>query len=295
MRRFIWWAAITIAALLFLAGSLLLASAAWLTEGALHPARPQTTRSCPSLPSIQCTEVAISSPDEVALRAWYLQPEHPNGRSVIVLHGIGASRADMIGVSGIFLNDGYSVLAPDLRGHGTSGGFTTYGVREEGDIHAWADWLFSVRHTQRLYGFGASLGGSVLIESLRKEQRFRAVVAESAFADFRDIAVERMDRQVPAVLAAPLVECSLLYARVRDGVDLRQASPIQVLRTARTPVLLIHGAADRLTAPVSSQRMAAANPAFAQLWMVPGGGHANIWSTAGHQFEARVIGFFDTH
>jgi dipeptidyl aminopeptidase/acylaminoacyl peptidase len=222
-----------------------------------------------------------------------------------MLHGVGSNRQDMLALGNFFVRQGCFVLEPDLRGHGESGGFTTYGVLEEGDMHAWLDWLEKSAHTEQIYGFGASLGGSVLLDSLRTESRFRAVVAESAYSDFPSIAEERIRRALPGGyrwIAGPLTASGIGWVRWHDGVDLRQASPADGLRSSSTPVLLIHGLADDRTSPDNSRRLArearAASPdhgAETRLWLVPGSGHADAWKTSPAEFEARVNGWFSAH
>ena len=86
------------------------------------------------------------------------------------------------------------------------------------------------------------MGAATLIESLRSEPRFRAVVAECPFATFCEIARDRLTQLgVPVVFAGPLVEGGFLYARIRYGIDLDRASPVEALRRSATPLLLIHG------------------------------------------------------
>jgi alpha-beta hydrolase superfamily lysophospholipase len=51
------------------------------------------------------------------------------------------------------LRGGFTVLMHDSRGHGVSGGdIVTYGVREAGDVDAWADFALHVCGIDRLYG-----------------------------------------------------------------------------------------------------------------------------------------------
>ena len=247
--------------------------------------------------SHRCGPVAVAAADGVSLRGWYYTPENPNGAAIILLHGVGSNRQDMVALGYVFLKQGYAVLEPDLRGHGESGGLATYGVLEEGDVHSWLDWLQQNQNPQRIYGFGASLGAAVLLDSLRHESRFRAVVAESAYSDFTSIAKERIGRMLPSGLrwvAVPFVESGIVWARWHDGVDLRQASPADGLRATQVPVLLIHGLEDNRTSPDNSRRLAAINPAN-PLWLVPGSGHADAWTTAPAEFESRVSGWFSTH
>jgi pimeloyl-ACP methyl ester carboxylesterase len=215
-----------------------------------------------------------------------------------MLHGVGGNRADVVGLGVVYEKAGYAVLTPDIRGHGESGGLVSYGIQDEADVRAWLDWLQRQPRVQRLYGFGVSLGASVMLESLKQEHRFRAVVAESAFVDFPSIANERIARQAPARLqwlARPVVAAGMLWSDLRYGIPLSQASALEGLRKTRTPVLLAHGLQDNLTSPENSRRLAAANPTVATLWLVESGKHANLWATLGVEFESRTLAWFAAH
>jgi pimeloyl-ACP methyl ester carboxylesterase len=265
---------------------------------ALHPRRIPVSPVCPCIAHVSCEDATVTAPDGIVLKAWYYRPEQPTGASIILLHGLGSNRTDMVGLGYLFLKAGYSVLEPDLRGHGESGGFTSYGVLEEQDIHAWADWMLVRPGTSRIYGFGVSLGGSVLLESLNLEKRFRGVVAESAYADFPAIANERIRRVTPAGLrwlTPVFVDSGLGWGRVRYRVNLWRASAADAVRQSHTPVFLIHGVQDHYTASSNSELIAAANPATTTLWLVPGGGHADIWNATGKEFETRVLGWLAAH
>jgi uncharacterized protein len=296
LRRFVKLAAINATIFCILASGVIFTLGAIAAENAMRPPRLPVALVCPCLAHVHCESVAVAAPDGVSLRAWYYIPDSPDGRAIVLLHGVGSNRQDMVALGNLFLRQGYSVLEPDLRGHGESGGLTTYGVLEEGDIRAWLDWLGKTGNT-RLYGFGASLGGAVLLESLKHETRFRAVVAESSYDDFPSVARERIARMLPAGLkwiARPFVFSGIGWVRWHDRVDLSKASAADGLRATKVPVLLIHGLADQKTSPDNSRRLAAVNPVV-QLWLVPGSGHANAWTTARAEFESRVTEWFSTH
>src|SRR6185295_3975118 len=104
-----------------------------------------------------------------------------------LLHGISDSRLGVTGFAPMFVPERYSVLAPDSRGHGRSGGeFVTYGLLEKYDVLAWAHWMRR-EGCERIYGLGESLGASILIQAAAVEPVFRAIVAECPFADLRAI------------------------------------------------------------------------------------------------------------
>src|SRR5215471_8204531 len=127
--------------------------------------------------SVSWNPVQIVADDGARLDGWLFTPPHPNGSGVILMHGVGDTRMGMTGHAPFLLRAGYTVLLPDSRGHGASGGaIITYGVREAADIHRWADELLHEPGVVRLYGLGQSMGAAILLESLPSEPRFRAVV-----------------------------------------------------------------------------------------------------------------------
>jgi dipeptidyl aminopeptidase/acylaminoacyl peptidase len=204
----------------------------------------------------------------------------------------------MMGHAGFLLRAGYAVLAADSRGHGASGGdLLSYGVRESSDVRTWADWLAESRHAERLYGLGASMGGAILLQSLATELRFRAVVAECPFATFEEVAEDRLAQvaRMPKPIFVPVVWSGFVYARVRYGIDLRRASPADVVQRTDTPILLIHGTRDDNIPLRHSQELQALNPRDTRLWLVPGAGHVASLSADPGQYARRVTEWFDAH
>jgi len=278
----------------------LLAGGMVLCDGSIKVARRPLAAI--SIDGARRSDVETAASDGIMLRGWLFEPEVSSGRAVILLHGIGDNRDGVAGLARMLIEDHYEVLTPDSRGHGESGGeLVTYGQREAGDVHRWVDWLVAKDHPRSLFGMGESLGGAVLIESLSKERRFRAIAAECPYADFESVAEDRVARRIsgPAFLARPLADglvwSGLLYARVKYGVNLADGSPEAALAGTSTPVLLIHGLNDEKTSPEHSRRLLAANPRVTSLWLVPGAGHTGAFGTAPEEFRKRVLGWFAAH
>ena len=196
------------------------------------------------------------------------------------------------------MREGYTLLLPDSRGHGASGGgIITYGVREAEDIHRWADLLLREPGIERLYGLGQSMGAAILLQAAVREPRFRALVADCPFVSFEEIAQDRLAQNgIPTrTLSWPLVEIGFAYMRVRYGVSLWHASPLNALRRTRAPVLLIHGLADDNIAPRHSRELHQANSAITELWEVPRAGHAGSFSTQPADYRRYVLHWFGSH
>jgi dipeptidyl aminopeptidase/acylaminoacyl peptidase len=240
----------------------------------------------------------VRAADGVTLDAWLFTPPNPNGGAVLVLHGNGERRDAMVPHIRYLLAAGYSVLAPDSRGHGGSGGnIETYGLRETADLGRWLDLLGSLHGNVRFYGLGESLGAAILIQSLATEKRLSAVVADSPFATFEEAAFNRLSRRLflPRAIGWTPVQLGFVYSRAVYGLDLRAAAPIEAIRASHTPVLLIHGLKDVATPAYHSRELHQANPGMTELWEVPEAGHTRSRTVQPEEYRRRVVSWFGGH
>ena len=247
------------------------------------------------------TNVEVSAKDGAVLRAWSVVPALGNHDAVILLHGQGDNRAGMLGPAGLLLRHGYAVLLPDARAHGMSDGqIGTYGVLEADDIRRWFEWLRQTESPHCVDGIGDSMGGAELLRSLGAERGFCAVIAESAFASFREAAYDRLGQQFSTgpwlgrTVLRPALVFGMAYVRLRYGVDFKKADPASTVAATRVPVLLIHGLADTNLPPRHSQMIKAGNPSVV-LWKPTSANHCGASSTEPEEYERRVIGWFAGH
>ena len=144
------------------------------------------------------------------------------------------------------------------------------------------------------------MGPAILLQSLENEGRFCAVVAESAFSTLREATYERIGRmtgtgRLAQYWARPFTELAYRYFKWRYGPDLDTASPVDTASRSRTPILLIHGKADRNVCPSNSEEILAASQGNTELWRVTRAGHCGTWSAEPQEFQKRVLGWFDAH
>jgi alpha-beta hydrolase superfamily lysophospholipase len=238
--------------------------------------------------------VTLTASDGVELRAWLARPKGPAQNCVALLHGINDTTG-MVRFAPMFLENGYTVLLPDSRGHGRSGGsMVTYGVLEKYDVVGWIQ-VLRQNGCEKIYGLGESLGAATLIQTSAITNDFRAIAAEGSFADLKSVGEHRVGKMFHSQAAGKLFTASAsLYARAVYHLDLAQASPLESIRVSTTPILLIHGLADDQTPPENSKALALANPR-AQLWLVPGAFHVGAYSARPAEFRARVLNWFAQH
>jgi len=125
----------------------------------------------------------LATDDGLQLAAWYVPGTRPE--SLILVHGLGANRADMLDLATVLHTRGYNLLLPDLRAHGRSqGNVSTLGVKEVRDIQAAVKYLQLQPEVDpyRIGIYGASLGGAVALLAAEQIPTLRGVVVDSTFA-----------------------------------------------------------------------------------------------------------------
>ncbi|MCK9899187.1 alpha/beta hydrolase [Frankia sp. Cpl3] len=182
-----------------------------------------------------------------------------------------------------------SVLSMDLRGHGRSTGSCTFGDREVLDVDAAVGEARRVGY-RKVVTLGWSMGGAavvrhaglassgVAVHGHRLRHRPDAVVSVSAASRWfvRDTAPMRrvhwFAETASGRVAARLALGVRIAAQAWPAVP---PSPVEVIgRIAPTPLLIVHGDRDTYFTEEHPRALAAAAGPSAQLWLVPGFGHA---------------------
>lgn len=250
----------------------------------------------------QLSDVSIAAADGAILRGWQIRPSAVNGNVVLLLHGVGDNRLGVAGYADWLARNHYTVVLPDSRAHGYSGGaIASYGLMESDDIHRWVEWIAENEHPRCVYGFGESMGAAEILESLAKEDRYCAIVAECPFATFREVAYARFGRPfnlgpwLGKTFFWPTVEVGFWYVHYKFALNMNQASPADAVARAHVPIFLLHGLSDRNIPSSQSVEIQAHNPEMISLWRVAGAGHCGTHSVVPEQFEQKVLGWFVEH
>ncbi len=281
------------------------AAAYMLAESTVHPHRHRPSKDATARAqeiaresNAVLIETKITARDGTELRAWYFSNNAGNG-AVLLYHGQANNREGMLTYVPIFLRHGYSVLDPDSRAHGDSGGtVASYGLRESGDVTAWIDWLMNQKDPSRIFGLGESMGAAILLQSMAQEKRFAGLIAECSFANFRDIARDRISMmsgfRAGGTIFAPVIEASFIYARLRYKLNFSDASPEAAVRNTTIPIFLIHGDRDNSIPVHHAEKIFAANPKAIEFWRVPEARHSAAFGKYPEEFERRVITFLSS-
>jgi len=266
--------------------------AIYLAEGAIR-------RSAPPRLATKEDGVTIRAVDGTQLVGRLVRREAAGDRCVLLLHGVGDDGSSQLPFAKNLAAKGITGIAIDIRGHGVSGGeLRGYGVLEAGDTALWANYLRTLDCDGGVFGYGASMGAAILIQSVGAGAPFKAIVAECPFSSFRLIAEQRIQQRsgVPLWLSRAvseaLVSLAFTYVELKYGIDLALSAP-ENTNTRGVPILLIHGGQDNNVPPEHSIRLKD-KLADATLWLVPGAAHINANQVAPFEFDERVNAWFST-
>ncbi len=182
---------------------------------------------------------------EIVLNSWWMEYQS-KGPTVIVLHGLTSSKysPDMLLVAGMLYNNGFNVLAIDMRDHGDStceDGYHSAGQKESDDVVASLNWLINEKQisASKIGIYGSSLGALVGLLTPAKSNDFEALAVVDAPFDFKTLVREEMTYQgFPPVLFEPLYHYVLIFERI----NLLENSPEGSLEASKKqPILIFNG------------------------------------------------------
>ena len=262
-----------------------------------HPPR-YPLHTSPAAYGLPFEEVSFSAQDGIPLKGWYLRARGGKGEkgpTVIVCHGLGASKSDFVELGAHLSQRGFRVLLFDWRAHGESGGKTcSFGYRERMDLLAALDLVAKKEGVEldRIGVYGFSLGGAVAIMTAAECQKIRAVVADSAFSTMEEEATHVLTRMY-SYPRFPFLPVGKLMFRLLLGVRLEDISPMSVIgKLSPRPVLLIAGVGDETIPDAHAGYLYEAAGQPKELWLIQGAVHGGTLAAAGPQYQERVERFF---
>ena len=227
--------------------------------------------------------VTFGSPGALC-RGWMLNSR--NGAAVILLHGAGANRTQMLPEASIFARAGYGVLLFDWPGSGESDGRSAWGEPERQALRAATDWLVTETSlAPQVAAVGFSMGGAILAQSAAQDPRLRAVILLGTYASSIEQNRQAFGRWAP-VLAWPAGQ-----GWWWSGMSASDPQPISVVPSiGPRPVMVITGTNDHTVPSWMSRRLyeAAAHPK--EFWLVTGAGHGR-YDEAASDYGARLLQF----
>lgn len=241
---------------------------------------------------IEYQEETLRSADGTLLNAWFLPAQAKDGgeakATVLFLHGNAENISTHFRSIAWMPAEGFNVLALDYRGYGTSQGTPSL-TGAQLDIDAAMRSLLNHKGVDpnRIVIFGQSLGGALAIYYAAHtihRANIRAVVIDSAFFDYRQIAKEKLS----------LSYITWLFQWLPWIIIDNDYSPAaSVAALTPLPLLLIHGDKDIVIPQHHSQQLFERAREPKELWIVPDAGHTQSLLSKG--LRKKLIEYLHLH
>ena len=254
-----------------------------------HPKRRRPGKELELLEGLRHRRVEFRSTDGKRLAGLLLEGAAGQETAVVVCHGIGAYKENLLGVGRLLNLQGYPVLLFDFRGHGESeADSVSIGPKEAWDVLGAFEFLRGLGH-RRFALFGLSMGASAAVYAAAQVPGLEAVVLDSCPASLESIMRHlRKRRRVAVGLVGPL---TLALFGLFSGVPARAVRPLDEIGKITVPVLLIHGDADRLIDPGDLNLLYDRAATRKEKLVIPGAGHGETFRKGGEAYKEVVLRF----
>lgn len=243
----------------------------------------------PPAPNFPAEDWTLESFDGLKLHAKKFSPAENTNRWAILIHGYGRDGTFAYDYAAEYLKRGWNVLIPDLRATGQSEGeYITMGALESQDILLWTEKL---PDDAKIIIHGVSMGAATTLMTASLEPKnLVAVIEDCGYTS----AYEMFSAQLNKIFGLPeypVMPCANLVCKLKTGVKISDAAPIEVVDKIKVPVLFIHGDADKLIPLEMMNRLFDACAAPKEKFIVTDAGHADSKNKNPDAYFEKVFAF----
>ena len=229
--------------------------------------------------------------DDIHLSGWYLPSA--NGAAVILLHGYGSNRLEMLSRANVLAAHGYGVLLYDLRAHGESeGDKRAFGWEDVSDVKATLDFLAGREDVDpdKIGILGFSIGGQIALRAAAEFENIAAVIAD-------DPAYVTIDDAPPASSTGEKFSYFVSWVDGRGvslwtGIPIPAGVPDILPAISPRPIFFIDTGTGGGRKYIRYLYELAGEPKT--LWEIPETYHGGQFNARPEEYEARMVEFFDT-
>jgi uncharacterized protein len=234
--------------------------------------------------------VQFQSASGATIHGWLINGREGAG-AIVLMHGVRASRLDMLERARFLFNAGYSVLLFDFQAHGESEGkHITFGYLESKDAEAAVSYIHTILPNEKIGVIGVSMGGAAVLLST-PELKVEAMVLEMVYPTIEQAISNRLIMRLGnwSRIFTPLLSLQLK----RIGIDAKDLHPIEKVGKISFPKLFIAGAEDKHTTIEESKQLFNTASEPKELWIVKDAGHIDLQQFSKEEYEKRILLFFE--
>ena len=265
----------------------------FISQRVLHPTPKVEDHTLADF-DLPAEEISFRSRQGTRLAGSFVPARSTPAPAVILSHGHGRSRAELLPHANFLHRAGYAVLLFDYRHRGSSeGDEVTMGLREQDDLLGALDELATRPEVDasRIALLGLSMGSVVGLLVAARDERIRALVAESPYAS-PDAIMTRALRHFYHLPSFPFAHVGrwLIERRLGEPLDVPDAVAV-VGEISPRPLFFIADEDDAVVGPEEAERLFRAADEPKRYWLIPGAGHSRGWQGAPEEYERRVLDF----
>ena len=235
----------------------------------------------------------ITSADGFTLHATYYEPARESHEWAILVHGYGRDQTFANDYAEEYLKRDWNVLTPDLRGCGTSEGiYLTMGTLESRDVVLWAEKIVERDPQAKIILHGVSMGAAtVMMTAALQPKNLVAVVEDCGYTSAYEMFTAQLDKifGLPEFPIMPIVD---VVSRIKVGVAISDAAPIESAKKISVPILFIHGDEDKLVPyEMMNKLFVATSSTVKENFTVEDAGHADAKRKDATVYFNRVFDF----
>ncbi|QNM04704.1 alpha/beta hydrolase [Qiania dongpingensis] len=241
--------------------------------------------------------LSVTTEDGYRLVAQAFYQERADHRWVLLLHGYTGWKEELYPIAYRYVQQGYQVLAPDMRCSGDSeGDFIGMGWTDRLDNQLWLDVILEKDPDAEIVLHGQSMGAScaLMMGGEKLPANVKAIVSDSAYTDVYSIFKKQLKEwfHLPAF---PLLDGANLMLKLRGGYDLKKASALNAVKECPLPILIIHGVEDAFVPVEMAQELYDAAAGDKELLLMEGAGHAQAPDKAPDEYYGTVFSFLERY
>lgn len=240
----------------------------------------------------------INSEDNLKLRAIYLPAEEQTAKTAILAHGYMGNAETMSSFAKMYHDFGYNVLIPDARGHGKSEGtYIGFGWPERKDYLKWLDQVIKKNGKEApitLYGISMGAATVMMTSGEKLPTNVKAIVEDCGYTSADEELAYKL-KDMYGLPKFPLIQVTSLITKIRANYYFGEASSVKQLKKNKTPMLFIHGDADKFVPFTMLESVYEATDAPKEKYIVQGAKHAKAYATDEEKYKEKVFNFLNKY
>ncbi|MEF9992171.1 MAG: alpha/beta hydrolase [Romboutsia sp.] len=254
------------------------------------------------LEKYQYEDLFINSPKNgYDIEAKFIKSNIESENTVILVHGIESYYYEYLDESAEYLENGHNVVIYNQRHTGKTGGDDyTFGLYERYDLDSVAKFLKERYPNGKLGAHGYSMGAATVLmhSGINEEKKYvDFYIADSPYHEMKDaIRLGIEGENVPLIPVGYAGVVGDIYTKIKSGFSYKDVKPYEAVRNTTAPVFLIHGTADDVCQPKSSEIIYENIPHDKkEIWLIDGVKHVRGYEVLGDEYFDRIYKFIDTY